>query len=95
MLQEEWKCANTEFDWDVKRGIENTVYKKSCPLRRMSLGGELTVLNTTKINCINKNINTKLATLDISYFNNLKRGNRRFISDAFNTIPLLSNNSKK
>ena len=61
----------------------------------MSLGGELTVLNTTKINCINKNINTKLATLDISYFNNLKRGNRRFISDAFNTIPLLSNNSKK
>ena len=65
-----------EYGWEVKRGIENTVYKKSCLLRRMSVSGELTVLNATKINCINKNINTKLAKLDISNFNNLKLGNR-------------------
>ena len=46
MLQEEQKCANTEFDWDVKRGIENSVCKKSCPLMRVSISGELTVIGS-------------------------------------------------
>ena len=28
--------VNTEFDWEVKMGIENSVLKKSCPLTKVS-----------------------------------------------------------
>ena len=30
----------TDFDWEVKRGIENSVRNQSCPLTRMSVSGE-------------------------------------------------------
>ena len=37
------ECVNTEFDWEVKTGIEKSVHKWSCPLTRVSVSGELTV----------------------------------------------------
>ena len=32
-----WECVNTEFDWEVKRGIEKSAGRYSCPLTRESV----------------------------------------------------------
>ena len=43
-MRQAHRLVNTEFDWEVKMGIKKSVCKWSCPLTRVSVSGELTVL---------------------------------------------------